>query len=76
MIQKSLTVGHALLSGWITTVPIANMSSQDTWLDKGTTLGTSQTHTDKIFQCNLEESELIPSLTEGVTEAQQKFLTS
>ena len=43
MIQKSLTVGHALLSGRITTVPIANMSCQDVWLDKGSTLGTSQT---------------------------------
>ena len=73
MIQKSLTVGHALLSGRITTVPIANMSSQDVWLDKGTTLGKSQTYTDKISQCNLEESELIPSLTKEVTEAQQKI---
>ena len=72
MIQKSLTVGHALLSGRITTVPIANMSCQDVWLDKGTTLGTSQTYTDKIFQCNLEDSELLPSLTQDVTEAQQK----
>jgi hypothetical protein len=42
------------------------MSCQDVWLDKGTTLGTSQTYTDKILQCNLEESELIPSLTEEI----------
>jgi hypothetical protein len=73
MIQKFLTVGHALLSGRITTVPIANMSCQDVWLDKGTTLWTSQTYTDKIFQCNLEDSELIPSLTQEVTEAQKKI---
>jgi hypothetical protein len=73
MIQKSLTVGHALLSGRVTTVPIANMSCQDVWLDKGTTLGTSQSYTDKIFQCNLEDAGLLPSLTQEVTEAQQKF---
>jgi hypothetical protein len=67
LIQKSLTLGHAvLLSGRITTILIANMSCQDVWLDKGTTLGTSQTYTDKILQCNLEESELIPSLTEEI----------
>jgi hypothetical protein len=34
--------------------------------------GDKSNYTDKIFQCNLEDSELIPSLTQEVTEAQKK----
>jgi hypothetical protein len=49
------------------------MSCQDVWLDKNTTLGSSQNYTDKIFQCNLDEAEPVPSLTEPITEAGKQF---
>jgi hypothetical protein len=65
-----------LLPGHATTVPIANMSFQDVWLDKESTLGTSQNYTDKIFPCNLDDSttsDAIPSFQGTVIETQQQF---
>ncbi len=73
MLNKALTVGHALLPAQATTVPIANISDQEVWLDKGSTLGTTQNYNKQVISCDFDEALPLPDVPEKTDEAQLRF---
>jgi hypothetical protein len=68
MLNKALTVGHALLPANTTTVPIANISCREVWLDKGSTLGTTQKYSKQVISCDLNGAVPLPAVSESTLE--------
>lgn len=73
ILNKALTVGHALLPAQATTVPIANISGQEVWLAKGSTLGTSQNYNKQVISCELDKAVPLPAVPDSTDDAQLRF---
>ncbi len=70
MLNKALTVGHALLPARANTVPIAKISGQEVWLNKESTLVKTQNYNKQVILCDLDEAVPLPTVLDSTDDNQ------